>query len=238
MKSLSENWVTEGLIDFEYKKYLLLAYLKEVNKYFYKQELFPSLSDLVMHYRNLEELKQRKTMLMDGFPKELKQADIEKAKLIYEKLIEDTDLMKELEDIISFALPKLKDQLEEGKELYEFYEEHMGIEPVGITPVNLDYGYLFLSADGKKSTRVYEFQVTVFEGAKEKFRGIRTDFVKSFYRSLANTFENVKNELIRTRKHLPVPATYSVVSSMPCPHQATMLPIAQRMLIREISKNE
>ena len=34
MKSLSETWFAEGYIDFELKKYTLLAYLKEVNKYF------------------------------------------------------------------------------------------------------------------------------------------------------------------------------------------------------------
>ena len=34
MKSLSETWFADGYIDFELKKYTLLAYLKEVNKYF------------------------------------------------------------------------------------------------------------------------------------------------------------------------------------------------------------
>lgn len=31
MKTLNHNWLTEGLIDFEYKKYILLSYLQEVN---------------------------------------------------------------------------------------------------------------------------------------------------------------------------------------------------------------
>ena len=34
MKSLSETWFAEGRIDFELKKYTLLAYLQEVNKHF------------------------------------------------------------------------------------------------------------------------------------------------------------------------------------------------------------
>jgi hypothetical protein len=32
MNKLSENWISEGWIDFEYKKYLLLAYLKNVDE--------------------------------------------------------------------------------------------------------------------------------------------------------------------------------------------------------------
>ena len=34
MKTLSETWFTEGYIDFELKKYTLLAYLNTVSKVF------------------------------------------------------------------------------------------------------------------------------------------------------------------------------------------------------------
>jgi hypothetical protein len=41
MEKLKENWLTEGLIDFEYKKYVLLAYLKSVKESFSRVELYP-----------------------------------------------------------------------------------------------------------------------------------------------------------------------------------------------------
>ena len=47
MKSLSETWFAEGYIDFELKKYTLLAYLQEVNKYFDANKLYPQLADLI-----------------------------------------------------------------------------------------------------------------------------------------------------------------------------------------------
>ncbi|WP_176454254.1 hypothetical protein [Siphonobacter sp. BAB-5385] len=34
MKKLQKTWITDGLLDFEYKKYQLLAYLKHVNEHF------------------------------------------------------------------------------------------------------------------------------------------------------------------------------------------------------------
>ena len=34
MKTLPKNWLTQGWIDFEYKKYQLLAYLQEAEKEF------------------------------------------------------------------------------------------------------------------------------------------------------------------------------------------------------------
>ncbi len=41
MESLKDNWLTEGLIDFEYKKYVLLAYMKRVKESFGRVELYP-----------------------------------------------------------------------------------------------------------------------------------------------------------------------------------------------------
>ena len=40
MKSLSETWFAEGYIDFELKKYTLLAYLQHVNSYFNQNKLY------------------------------------------------------------------------------------------------------------------------------------------------------------------------------------------------------
>ena len=39
MKTLSETWFAEGFIDFELKKYTLLAYLQEVTKFFNENKL-------------------------------------------------------------------------------------------------------------------------------------------------------------------------------------------------------
>ncbi len=54
MKTLSQSWFAEGYIDFELKKYTLLAYLQEVNAYFSQNKLYPQLADLVFHYNNIK----------------------------------------------------------------------------------------------------------------------------------------------------------------------------------------
>ena len=53
MEKLSKDWLTQGLIDFEYKKYVLMAYLQRVKTSFERIELYPFMADLVFHYRNL-----------------------------------------------------------------------------------------------------------------------------------------------------------------------------------------
>ena len=47
MNNLSETWFAEGYIDFELKKYTLLAYLQQVNKYFNENKLYPQLADVI-----------------------------------------------------------------------------------------------------------------------------------------------------------------------------------------------
>lgn len=53
MGHLDKNWLTYELIDFKYKKCIILSYLKHVQQDFTDKKLFPVLTDLINHYRNL-----------------------------------------------------------------------------------------------------------------------------------------------------------------------------------------
>ena len=53
MENLSKNWFVEGWIDFEYKKYILLAYLQKIKNSFDQVELYPHLSNVIQHYEDL-----------------------------------------------------------------------------------------------------------------------------------------------------------------------------------------
>ena len=103
MESLNRNWLTEHHIDFEYKKYILLAYLQHVSDHFTENRLYPFLSDLVEHYRNLKFLKESKQQLFDRFPERILGSDAEHFRLVYQKIIEDDSLMKEIEQIVDEA---------------------------------------------------------------------------------------------------------------------------------------
>jgi len=120
MDQLNENWLTEGLVDFEYKKYMLLAYLKKVKESFTRVELYPFLSDLVFHHRNLIAVKENKAMIYDRFPKRLSLENLQNLKVNYKKIVEDDAVMQEIESIIDFALPQFKSSLEEGSFIYEY----------------------------------------------------------------------------------------------------------------------
>jgi hypothetical protein len=96
MKTLSETWFADGYIDFELKKYTLLAYLQEINKYFNENKLYPQLADVIFHYNNLMGFRENKKFLQEQFPKKLSGLQIEKLQILYEQLIGDDELMQEL----------------------------------------------------------------------------------------------------------------------------------------------
>src|ERR671911_488274 len=119
MKQLSETWFAEGYIDFELKKYTLLAYLQEVNKYFNQNKLYPQLGDVVFHYNNLVAFRENKKFLQEHFPKKMTGIQMEKLQLLYEQMIEDDELMQELEEIILYAADTIKSTLQTGAGIYE-----------------------------------------------------------------------------------------------------------------------
>jgi hypothetical protein len=235
MNSLSKNWITESLIDFEYKKYKLLAYLQTISDRFVEQKLYPSLSDLIEHYRNLKELKENKVSIYNSFKSQVQQVDLEQFKLIYEKMVADEPLMKEIESIIDFSLPQFRHYLDEGKKIYDFIEEHLSFFPVGILPINKSYGYLILKEPSYMETRVYEYQISIFENPNERYRGLNIRYVTSYEKNLLNTFESIKSDLLLYNKQLPNPATFVVESDLSIPFEETFLPIAKRTLMKRIS---
>ena len=235
MEKLKHDWLTEGLIDYEYKKYILLAYLKDIKKRFNQSELYPFMSDLVFHYRNLLKVKQSKEVLYDSFPQSLSKADFNKLQLTYDKIIQDDDVMKQIEEILLFALPKVKSTLEEGKQLYDFVEENINMEPVGVSPIYSDEGYLFIHQDSSTNVSIYRYQMTFFEHAEEKFRSISTEFVMNEMKAVSKTYESMKISLVKQIKELPNPATYLAVSKLKFPLEQTVLPVAKRMLVKYLS---
>ncbi|HEX7846788.1 MAG TPA: hypothetical protein VF476_13385, partial [Chitinophagaceae bacterium] len=217
------------------KKYTLLAYLQEVNRYFNENKLYPQLADVVFHYNNIVAFRENKKYLQEHFPKKLTGIQLEKLQLLYEQMIEDDELMQQLEDIIQFSAGKIKSTIRSGAEIYEFVEESININPVGIIPLDTQEGYFFLSTRHMYDTHVYHYRLSIFEKHDEKYRSIRTSFIDYRYRSISNTYEHIKAELIRYRKDLPNPAVYSIETELSYPVDETLLPIAKRSLVKFIS---
>ena len=197
MKTLSETWFADGYIDFELKKYTLLAYLQEINTYFNENKLYPQLSDMIFHYNNLMAFRENKKYLQEQFPKKLTGMQLQKLELLYEQMIEDDELMEKLEEITNYSAGQMKTAINNGTEIYEFVEDNLTIFPVGLLPLDTNEGYFFLNGGNTKETSVYQFRLSIFEKHDEKYRSIKTGFINSWQRNMVNTYESIKTELIK-----------------------------------------
>ncbi|HMO32228.1 MAG TPA: hypothetical protein PKE63_04625 [Lacibacter sp.] len=232
MKTLSQTWFADGYIDFELKKYTLLAYLQEVTRYFNAARLYPQLGDLIFHYNNLVAFRENKKYLQEQFPKRLTGIQLEKLQLLYEQMIEDDGLMQELESIIHFSIATMKTTISSGAELYEQVEESLQIQPVGLVPVDNSEGFLLLRSGNSKDTGVYQYRLGFFERHDEQYRTLKTTFIENRTLSLVTTYEHIKLELIRCRPELWNPAVYCIETGLSYPVEETLLPIAKRSFVK------
>ena len=235
MKTLSQTWFADGYIDFELKKYTLLAYLQEVNKYFTENKLYPQLADVIFHYNNIIAFKENKKYLQEHFPKKLTGIQLQQLQILYESMIEDDDLMCELEDIINYSATTMKETISSGSEIYEFVENKINIEPVGIIPLENKEGYFFLCEGKAKNTWVYQYRLSMFEKHDAKYRSIKTEFIDVWQHNYVNSYQNIKTELLKNRSEMPNPAVYAVETTMSFPIEETLLPVAKRSLVRYIT---
>lgn len=238
MERLNENWLTQGLIDYEYKKYVLLAYLKTVGESFGRVELYPFLADLVFHYRNLLMVKDNKDLIFESFPKEISKEDFARLELSYKKIVDDDATMQEIASIIEFAIPKIKGSLDEGSQIYEIVESNCEISPIGVTPLYTTEGYLFVTQPPAKETNLYRYQISIFESANEKVRGLNVQFLETFRKGLVQSYEHIKLDLIKRFSDLPNPATFLAASRMRFPYDATLMPVVKRLLVKHISSTQ
>ncbi|MFT4834583.1 MAG: hypothetical protein ACJAVY_001237 [Marinoscillum sp.] len=237
MESLNHNWLTEGLVDFEFKKYTLLAYLKHIKKKFKVDELYPFMSDLAFHYRNLAQIKSGRELISAKFPKELSKADFNQLKLTYKLLVEDDEVMNEIKEIIEFALPNMQQVLEEGRGLHEFVEEQMDLSPVGVNSLYENEGYILINVDHRRDVQVYRYQISIFENSHEKYRGINTTFLGEDFQDFSRSYERIKLDLVKEYPDLPSPATFLLATKQKFPMQETILPVAKRMLIKRVNNS-
>jgi hypothetical protein len=225
----------EGYIDFELQKYRLLAYLDEVKKSFNQTKLYPQLSDIVFHYNNLLGFRNNKQYLQDQFPRQLNKVDMQRLELVYERLLADDEVMQELNQITDYALDEMKGTITEGAQIYEFVERQLQIEPVGIMPLYKNEGYIFLRYGAHNEVRIYSYNITLFEHKDARYKGIKMEYMDSCTKHLANTYEQMKLDVIRNYRMLPNPAVYKVEFPMSVPFNETLLPVTKRVLVRHIA---
>lgn len=236
MEKLNMDWLTEGWLDSEHKRYLFLAYLQSVEKRFNKAQLYPPLTELIAHHKALLNLRDNADLLENNFQKDLKKIDLKNLQFIRANQSEKDDMIQYITEMVEFALPKLKESIEQGKELYDLVETHLQIEQVGLAPIYQKEGYLFLQIENTPTIDVYRFHLSLIENLSTKYQALKMEHVLQETKSISNSIEQIKLKLVRTFKELPNPATYLIHSTLQVPVVETLLPVSKRILIKQLAR--
>ncbi|MFN3529980.1 MAG: hypothetical protein ACK417_08690 [Bacteroidia bacterium] len=235
MKRLDENWLFDGLFDVEYKKYVLLDYLQFVSGNFNRNRIYPFLAEIIARHRELIQLQQRKETLLTTFPKRLKGINMQDKSIRYEPMpFMESNYMELIEEIMAMGKQIFEQGIEQGQEKYEQFERELELLPIGLLPIESSEGYLLLSTRNHPETLCYYYKLSIFEHAQDNYRSLQTRYLQTFRRSLSQTLENIKLELIKIYPQLPNPATFAALFHQWQPVQPTLLPIAKRGLVKRL----
>lgn len=232
---LTENWLIEGLSDYEYKKYLFLAFMQKQGKELKDKRLYPALTELIAQHQYMSSLKAMKEKLQADFPKKITGIDHEKLALIFESTEHDSLELETIQAIIDFALPKVEHEIRVGKDIYLDTENKLTIEPIGIMPIQKTEGFLFIKPVGDRVVQLYQYQLSAIQLAGEAFKGIYLNYLDTFVKRVSETFESLKLQLIKEHQIKIVPATYLVEYTALYPYNETILPIAKRKMMGYLS---
>jgi hypothetical protein len=211
---LDSDWLTSSPIDFEYKKYILLAYEQSLIECYEKKYLYPELKDVISHmvyvsnfirgYKDMEESRK-------------KIVDIVKTDLIHESLIDDGSI-EEIKRIADFGSALLKRNFYMLKELYSDVEKSIKVSGQKIPFLGNDSGYVILKL-GDAADIIYSYDVKFIDTIEIDGYGINMKLAdeKKYYED-------------RYRKNV-----FDVIIDPKFDFNRTTIPVVKRVLLEKIS---
>jgi hypothetical protein len=230
-----ENWLADGVIDSEYKQFVLLAWLQRVRSEYDAARLYPALSESIEAHRKLSELSMVQKALDARSDGDVTGIDWKKMQLTKAASSEHPELRNYLNELIAFALPRIEESIDEGKALYNWVEEHVEFDPVGVVPLYKNEGYLLILESDDTGVLAFRYRKSKLEFEQSIAHQLEFELVDQTKRSFSTTLAQVKLNLIKRFNDLPNPATFLFRSKLGFPLSETLLPIAKRRLLRELA---
>ena len=235
MKCLTIESFTAKETDIELNQYKILAGLKEYRAEFNKNRLYPALSELVYLSSQLEEILERKGGVGLPLPKGIKNSH--KEKNVFVEVIDQAKEQKEyFKDLIEWAIPVIKSLIDEAYMIYNFVDENMTIEEVGIRPILKNEGYILVPDNVHSILQVHRYECSTYSSGDMPFHSLKTRFIQTYPQlNFSTESEFVKIDLVKKYRDRPNIAAYLCNTELDFPFQETIFPVAKRKLLDYIT---
>jgi len=228
---LDTDWMFQGCVDMEHKKYVLLSYFQKLNKNLEEYKIYPMFTEISLHLGNIQTLiNQNKILYID---KELT-TDGDEINLTDLKFKEIPKLNKEeydeYQNILTYSQPKLFDYFQILKSLWSVIYDKIDIKIVkNKNNIKSRTGFFYL----KKYDTLYIWKYT-----KRKTKG-EINFNKSSFDLLYKnkiTNENIDDIISiispkyeeKNESKCPV---FEIICKHDLPLNETLLPISKRKVL-------
>jgi len=102
------------------------------------------------------------------------------------------------------------------KEKQEFFKEHLPKKMSGVDFENLQI--------------IYE-TISLIEDPNENYRLMKTQFIKSYYNRISDTYFSIKSDMLKLKNSIVNPSVFSIQSKISYPFEETILPITKRIFM-------
>jgi hypothetical protein len=160
MQKLENDWLTSGLIDFEYKKYLLLAYDRDHTSFYKSKKLYPHFEDVIEKLKIVNEFLSKINYLEES-KKEIDFFDIVNKRIIYHSLIKD-ESMDEVKAIARYSKEILVDIYSKYRKLLDEVDSNVIISGCKVEIFNSYDGYIILKYQNKEKILRYEIYRLIY----------------------------------------------------------------------------
>ncbi len=237
MKRLTLDTFIQSVDDLELSRYKVLAAIKDAGESLRKNRLYPDFAELINLYSSLNEIINKKSLLNDRLPGKFTGFDLQNKKAIYEREKLSDENIKTVFEFINWAMPQIKEIIDEGKAIFEFIDKNMRVSEIGIFPIYKKEGYFFIPDLEEKTLLIYRYEMTIVPAENEQFHTLKTNLIDALQSGEAEVIkpENIKLDMIKRFPELPNPAAYNFDIEFEFPFVETVLPIAKRKLVRELA---
>lgn len=221
--------------DFEVRQYQILNALASVRNDFSHNRIYPTLGELIELYQTLSRISRSAGDIRSELPKRITGLDLKAQRIIYESMSLSQRDIDAVEELINWSLPFIQKTIEEGQTIFNFVDDNLGLEEVGIVPSYTEEGYLMIPELSRRMLHVLRYEVTIFSGPDQRYRNLKTISIQSIPIGLVEESPtSIKRRLIELHRDLPNPATYLVRTELDFPYAETILPVAKRKFMRQL----
>lgn len=236
MTPLSLELFAGAVHDVERTQYQILGGLKHARQAFASNRVYPHLGRLVKLHQALQTVMEQSEAFRNPRSGRIREIDLENRTIRYAWPDLDGDQMSIVQELIQWALPHIQGAIEEGRAVYEFVEENLEVEEVGIVPSYVHEGYMLIPDREEEALHVLRYTLSIFDNDDESYRTLKTVHCESIAHGTIEVHpSSVKLRLMEERRDLPNPATYFFNTDLTFPYEDTLLPIVKRRMMRHLA---